>query len=256
MVAVTLKPEPGDFQRVKLQGRWSVVLLHSPTWSQQSAATTQPVGCTCEQVASPMNLHTILLWEERDKRTHEMWANMAEMRYILNVRGGKWFWIWIVWLIRNKKWHFSPLRDHVYQRTGSIFEEKGKCLLHTLKQKYRHYFLTSSRPWHALHCLLWICSFDSPTTRFSTKEDFFAFCSFYQIQTLFFILLHTYILYFMFKSICSDTSWKTRHLVFSHRTSERDIQSLTAPQKSYMWYNLQKIILKNSNFDLFSPIQC
>lgn len=29
------------FQRVKLQGRWSVVLLHSPTLSQQSAATTQ-----------------------------------------------------------------------------------------------------------------------------------------------------------------------------------------------------------------------
>lgn len=116
-------------------------------------------------------------------------------------------------------------------------KEKGKCLPHTLKQKYRHYFLTSSRPWHALH----IAYFGSVILTYLPQDSvqkslFFCILSIIpETRTLFCPLLlscvHTYILYCMFESLRPkarlhlNTSWKTRHLVFSHITSENSWSS-------------------------------
>lgn len=144
---------------------------------------------------------------------------MAEMRYILilNAWGGKCFWIWqnvFCWII-IKKWHFAPSETMSFNWLAVYLKEKGKCLPHTLKQKYRRYFfLTSSRPWHALHFLLWTCNSDLPTTRFNTKSVlfvcffcfcFFAFCPLYQMQilfsTLFLSCVHTYILHCIIRSV-------------------------------------------------------
>lgn len=115
------------FQRVKLQGRWSVVLLHSPTLSQQSAATTQLVMYLWihRQVTSPTNPHTILLSKEWDKKTGSPWKLGKYGRdEIYTVCLRRCLWIWEICWLDFKKWHFSPFRDHFYQLTGSIFERE------------------------------------------------------------------------------------------------------------------------------------
>lgn len=132
-------------------------------------------------------------------------------------------------------------RDHFLPNVLAVYlNKKGKCLSHTHKQKYRHNSLTSSRPWHALHCLLWICNSDSPTTRFSTKKRFFfcilsIFTRFKQICSASFFPAAVYTL--RFSTVCvvfhptpksrllGYTSWKTRHLVFSHIMSENGCSS-------------------------------
>lgn len=57
-----------------------------------------------------------------------------------------------------RKWHFS-LSKTISTDWQYILKRKANAH-NTLKQKYRHYFFfsTSSRPWHALHCLIWICN--------------------------------------------------------------------------------------------------
>lgn len=64
--------------------------------------------------------------------------------------GGRFVWMWDSCSENHKKNGTFPL----IQRMSSTkclavyLKEKGKCLPHTLRQKYRHYFW---QPWHALH---------------------------------------------------------------------------------------------------------
>lgn len=138
----------------------------------------------------------------------------------------------ICWLIIKKNGTFLNPETISTNWLAVYLKEKGKCLPHILKQKYRHifFFLTNSRPWHALHCLLCICNSDLPTTRFSTKEVFFCVLFLIPDSNRSFVLsnfpqLCTYL--HQFKSVWHkarlhlNTSWKTRHLVFSHITSEK-----------------------------------
>lgn len=52
-------------------------------------------------------------------------------------------------------------------------------------------------------------------------------------------------------SLHLNTSWTTRHLVFSHITSEKRYLVPMCTQKIYIWYNLQKRDHENSSLDLF-----
>lgn len=192
------------FQRVKLQGRWSVVLLHSPTLIQQSAATTQllnvPVNTHKGNLAYKPSHVTVLSgerWEERKPMKSGPTWQTWDVQY---VSGGRCFWIWEISVDYSSKNGTFLHPETISTNWLAVYlKEKGKCLPNILKQKYRHFFLTYSRPWHALHCLLCICNSDLPTTTFSTKEVFFAFYSLYRIPTgaLFRPLLlrcvHTYI---------------------------------------------------------------
>lgn len=162
-----------------------------------------------------------------------------------------------VLLIKNKKNGTFLHSETISTNWLAVYlKEKGKCLPHTLKQKYRHYFLTSSRPWHALHCLLWILTY-LPQDSVQKSFFFFAFCPLYQIQTLFYTFSQcTYLHRLLYIQVHPtrlhlNTSWTTRHLVFSHITSEKRYLVPMCTPKIYIWYNLQKRDHGNSSLDLF-----
>lgn len=86
---------------------------------------------------------------------------------------------------------------------------------------------------------------------------FFAFCPLYQIQTLFYTFSQcTYLHRLLYIQVHPtrlhlNTSWTTRHLVFSHITSEKRYLVPMCTPKIYIWYNLQKRDHGNSSLDLF-----
>lgn len=190
LVAVTLKPEPGDSKRVKLQGRWSVILLHSPTLFQQSAATTQlfivPVNTYTGSFAYNPSLNTALrgkMWEEREPmKCGSIWQQWDIYCMLAEANVSD----WEIFVIRNQKMALFSIQRLFFTCTNWLavyFKEKGKRLPHTLKKEYRHNFLTSSRPWHALCCLLCICNYSPQDSVQNVFFFFFAFCPLYQIQT-------------------------------------------------------------------------
>lgn len=158
---------------------------------------------------------------------------------------------------------FSVQRPFLPTDWQYIWKRKANAYHIPLSKSTDTIFLTSSRPRHALHCLLWICNSDLPTTRFSTKKVFFLyfFCILSIIPDSDFVLytfsqLYTYLhprLYIQvhLTRLHLNTSWKTRHLVFSHITSEKRYLVPTCTQTFYIWYNLQKCDHENSALDLF-----
>lgn len=126
---------------VKLQGRWTVVLLHSPkvnSQQQQHMFLYLQTGNLTHRSRQPVPRNkTSWMWAE--------WMCWDKIYTICSICG-----------LKMRKWHFS-LSETVSTNWQYILKRKANAH-NTLKQKYRHYFSTSSRPWHALHCLIWICS--------------------------------------------------------------------------------------------------
>lgn len=84
-------------------------------------------------------------------------------------------------MIRNQRMALFSFQRPFSTYTNCLavyLKEKGKRLPHTLKKEYRHNFLTSSRPWHALRCLLWICNYSPQDSVQKKIFFFFAFCPF------------------------------------------------------------------------------
>ncbi len=126
-------------------------------------------------------------------------------------------------------------------------KEKGKCLPHTQKQQHRRYFWQVHDP--GMHYI----SYFGPVILTYLPQD--------SVQKLFFCILSilpyaNFVLY-TFSQLCTylhpllyiqvhltrlhlSTSWKTRHLVFSHMTSKKRDLFPTCTQKIYIRYNFQK----------------
>lgn len=87
-----------------------------------------------------------------------------------------------------RKWHFS-LFETVSTDWQYILKRKANAH-NTLKQKYRHYFSTSSRPWHALLLNLDL-QFSLTDHEFRTKVFFHSMIS-VSIVVFMSFQLHTY----------------------------------------------------------------
>ena len=117
------------------------------------------------------------------------------------------------------KWHFS-LSETVSTDWQYILKRKANAY-NTLKQKYRHYFFPNSRPWHALHCLIWICNShllirNSGQKSFSIKKR-----NKKQFQWLFSISSHQLQIFVLYTirltRLILIHLGKTRHLVVTHK---------------------------------------
>lgn len=164
-------------QTVKLQGRWTVVLLHSPkvnSQQQQHMFVYLQTGNLTHQ-----SRHTVLAI----KRVGCQLDECAERKYTQYVQYDP------TQGLKMRKWHFS-LSETVSTDWQYILKRKANAH-NTLKQKYRHYFSTSSRPWHALHCLIWICS-SHVLTMNSGQTSFFN--SMIAISTVLHVFLATHLL--------------------------------------------------------------
>lgn len=154
-----------------------------------------------------------------------------------------------MWLeIKNGTFQHSETVFYIYQLTGSIFERERQTFTTHPWERVQTQFLTSSRPWHALRCLLWICNY-SPQGSVKKKIFFFFLHSVlsYQIQmrALFASLLLNKSIISSKTGLHHNTSWKSRHLVFSHITSEKTWSSSCVQFTSGTIY--KNMIRKSSN---------
>lgn len=127
-MAVTLKTEPGHPVRsgggVKLQGRWSVVLLHSPKVNSQQQQQHNSALCLSTQEegrgGGGGHPNTILLSGEDTRRRSPMrggreWPRQDTVsssgRQSLDMRR-----VWVDWRWK-RKWHFSQFSETIFFAT-------------------------------------------------------------------------------------------------------------------------------------------
>lgn len=143
------------FQRVKLQGRWSVVLLHSPTLIQQSAATTQLLNV-------PVNTHKGILAYKPSHVTvlsGERWANMADVRRtvcfrrqaFLNMRN-------ICWLFIKKMALFSIQRPFLPTDWQYIWKRKANAYHTSLSRSTDTFFFFGQIQDPGMHYIAYFAS--------------------------------------------------------------------------------------------------
>ena len=134
-----------------------------------------------------------------------------------------------------------------------IWKRKANAYHTPLSKKYRHYFWQVQDP--GMH---YIAYFGSVNQTYLPQDS---------VQNIIDIFLHS--VHYTRLKLCSlhfpqpcthshpllyiqvhlirlhlNTSWKTRHLVISHITSEKSYLFPMRTQKMYIWYNLQKLIMK------------